>query len=228
MPFSENTVRFLIENRIENSRDWFKAHKEDYRRFVVQPMAELVTALAPSMLEIDPLFDCEPKINRAISRIYRDTRFSKDKTIFRDVVWCLFIRDKKLFFGLPGFFFELSPRGFRYGCGFYCAERATMVNLRQMALNGDPVFQKAKTAFESQSIFTLEGDRYKKTRFPEQPEELRKWLDLKDICFISDHHDADFDLLYSDALTQKVADELKLLAPEYRLMLAAAMGGNGR
>lgn len=224
MPFSENSIHFLIENKIENNRDWFASHKADYQRFVVQPLAELVTDLTPVMLKIDPMFDCEPKINRTISRIYRDTRFSKDKTIFRDVAWCLFIRDKKLFHGLPGFFFEFSPRGFRYGCGFYCAEPSTMANLRQMVLSGVPIFNKAKVAYEKQGIFSLDGDRYKKTCYPDLPEELRRWLDLKDICFICDH--TDFDLLYSEKLSQKVADELKLLAPEYRLMLNAVIAGN--
>jgi len=224
MPFSENTIKFLIENKIENSRSWFSDHKEDYQRFVIKPLADFVTALTPTMLEIEPMFDCEPKINRTISRIYRDTRFSKDKTIFRDVVWCIFIRDKKLFQGLPGFFFELSPRGFRYGCGFYCADTATMNNIRQSALNNDPVFQKAKTAYNKQKIFTLAGDLYKRTRYPDQSEEMRKWLDLKDICFICDS--ADFELLYSEGLSNKVAEDLKLLSPEYRLMLNAAIAGS--
>ena len=224
MPFNDLTIKFLFENRIENSRDWFNTHKEDYRRFVVQPLAEFVTELTPTMLEIDPMFDCEPKINRTISRIYRDTRFSKDKSIFRDVAWCLFIRDKKLFHGLPGFFFELSPRGFRYGCGFYCAEPATMANLRQMILRDDSAFQKAKAAYDNQDLFVLEGESYKKTRFPDQPEELRKWLDLKDICFICNH--TDFDLLFSEELAKKVANELKLLAPEYKLMLETVISGN--
>ncbi len=224
MPFNDLTIKFLFENRIENSRDWFNTHKEDYRRFVVQPLAEFVTELTPTMLEIDPMFDCEPKINRTISRIYRDTRFSKDKSIFRDVAWCLFIRDKKLFHGLPGFFFELSPRGFRYGCGFYCAEPATMANLRQMILRDDSAFQKAKAAYDNQDLFVLEGESYKKTRFPDQPEDLRKWLDLKDICFICNH--TDFDLLFSEGLAKKVADELKLLAPEYKLMLETVISGN--
>ncbi len=225
MPFSEETIRFLIENKIENNRLWFNAHKAEYQRFVVQPFTEFVTALTPTMLEIDPLFDCEPKINRTISRIYRDTRFSRDKTIFRDVAWCLFARDKKLFHGLPKFFFELSPRGFRYGCGFYCAEPATMANLRELVLKGDSDFEKAEEAYHKQKIFTLARERYKKTRYPDQPEELRRWLDLKDICFICEEN-TDFDLLYSAGLAQKVAEELKLLAPEYRLMLHAAVGGN--
>jgi len=225
MPLSEQTLQFLIENKIENSRDWFNAHKEDYRRLVVQPLADFVTALTPTMLKIDPLFDCTPKINRTISRVYRDTRFSKDKSLFRDVAWCVFNRDKKLFYGLPGFFFEFSPRGFRYGCGFYCTDTATMANLRQLILENDPVFKEAKSAFEKQNIFALTGDRYKKSHYPDQPEELRLWLELKDICFI--RYSTDFELLYSDTLPQTVAEDLKLLALEYQLMLNAAIAGNG-
>lgn len=212
-------VQFLLENRLQNSKTWYEEHKADYRRLVVEPMAELVTLLTPTMQSIDPGFVCEPKIGKTLSRVYRDTRFSNDKSLFRDVAWCVFKRNKQLCPGYPGYFFEFSPSGFRYGCGYYEADPKTMASMRSLILNGDPAFTAAKKAYEAQSVFALEDERYKKSKFPDLPEELRVWLDQKSICLIRGSQDAE--LLFSDGLWRKLAADFNLIAPIYRFLLKA-------
>ena len=61
MPFSQQTIDFLFENRLHDSKAWFSEHKGDYTRFVVEPFAEIVNALAPTMAKIDPEIICDPK-----------------------------------------------------------------------------------------------------------------------------------------------------------------------
>ncbi len=219
MPFSNETINFLFENRVMDSKVWFAEHRADYDRLVLEPMREIVNSLAPAMLSIDPLFICEPKVGRSISRIYRDTRFSRDKSFFRDVMWCVFIRDKKLYNGLPGFFFEFSPQGFRYGCGYYQASPETMDAMRGMIIADEKTYKAARKAYEKQSIFHIEDTKYKRSHFPEQPEEKREWLDQRSLDFIADS--VDFDLLYSDKLADKLAADFKILAPMYNFMMAA-------
>ena len=219
MPLTENALSFLFENRVMDIKSWFLEHKAEYDALVLQPLRELVSALTPALLAIDPLLICEPKVGRSISRIYRDTRFSHDKSIFRDVMWCLFIREKKLYNGLPGFFFEFSPRGFRYGCGYYQASSAAMDAMRAMIVGGEPAFKAALHAFSKQSVFHLEDSRYKRSRHPDQPEDRREWLDQRNLCFIADSED--FDLLFSDALSDRLAQDFALLAPMYAFMMSA-------
>jgi len=219
MPFSNETINFLFENRVMDSKVWFTEHRADYDRLVLEPMRELVNALAPTVLSIDPLFICEPKVGRSISRIYRDTRFSHDKSFFRDVMWCVFIRDKKLYNGLPGLFFEFSPKGFRYGCGYYQASADAMEAMRGMIIADEKSYKTARKAFEKQSVFYIENTKYKRSRHPEQPEDKREWLDQRSLCFITASDD--FDLLYSDALADKLAADFKLLIPMYDFMMAA-------
>lgn len=219
MPFSEKSIKFLFENRVVDSKSWFAEHREDYDSLVIQPMRELVMALEPVMLSIDPLLICDPKVGRSISRIYRDTRFSRDKSTFRDVMWCIFIRDKKLYEGLPGFWFEFSPKGFRYGCGYYQASGESMEALRSIITNDEPSFRAAQRAFKKQSVFCLEDTKYKRSRYPDQPEDKREWLDQKSLCFIADSQD--FDLLFSDSLADTLAQDFKLLKPMYDFMMSA-------
>ncbi len=217
MPFSQQTLDFLFQNRIEDSREWFRAHKSDYEQLVHAPMIELVERLTPGMLRIDPLFNCVPR--SCISRIYRDTRFAKDKSIYRDVMWCSFMRDKKIYHGLPGFYFEISPCGFQYGCGYYQASSESLEAMRKMIKEEDRVFKSALNAYQKQKVFCLEDAKYKRTRNPDQPAELREWLDQRNICLNAAC--GDLQLLFSDSLADRLAQDFALIAPVYRFMIEA-------
>ena len=92
MPFSEKTLEFIFENHANDSKEWFKAHKDDFEQYVKEPFREFVSALTPTMLKIDDEFICDPK---RLSRIYRDARYSKGKSIFRDYMWYSFGRKKE-------------------------------------------------------------------------------------------------------------------------------------
>ncbi len=216
MPISQKTLDFLVENRLQNSKSWFEERRSVYNEYVIEPLAELVTALTPTMLEIDGNLVCSPKIGKCLSRIYRDVRFSKDKSLFRDIMWVVFTRGRREY-SSPGFFFELSPGGFRYGCGYCEASTASMVSARKLIIDGDKDFKKALRVYEKQDVFRLEGELYKRSRYPEQPENLRNWLDRKGMGFI--HASSDFDLLFSDGLADVLADGFKLLEPVYDFLL---------
>ncbi len=219
MPFTERTLEFLFENRVRDSKSWFEENRAEYENVVLQPLRELVTELTPQMLALDSQLICEPKVGRSISRIYRDTRFSKDKSTFRDVMWCTFKRRSQLYWGPPGFFFELSPRGLRWGCGYYQCSPDTMAAARELMLAGDRSFQKARRALEKLPQYQMEDARYRRSRYPGQPEALRRWLDLKNLCALAGS--TDMDLLYSPSLSQWLGEELAGLKPFYDFCLRA-------
>ncbi|MBR7092410.1 MAG: DUF2461 domain-containing protein [Clostridia bacterium] len=215
--FTAETLDFLAENRVQNNRAWYQQHRDVYLEKVVRPFAELVETLTPAMEKIDPHFDCVPAIGHTISRINRDTRFSADKSLYRETAWCLFMRSKKLYHGLPAFFFEISPDRIRYGCGYYQADSATLDSMRRLVLAGDKAFLAADRALKKQKIFTLEGPLYKRSRFPDQPEALRFWLDRRDLCLM--HEDADFAWLFSDRVAGTLQQAFAAVAPVYRFWL---------
>lgn len=222
--FSQSTINFLIENRIQNDRTWFEAHKEEYNKCVIDPFVSFVNALSPVLSDIDEKLICLPKVGGSISHIWRDARFSKDKSIFRDTMWCMFVRKKNI--GLPEFFFVISPEKFFYGCGYYLAGSASMDSVRELILAGDKDFKTALSAYESQDIFRLEGDMYKKSRFAKKQESLKNWLDRKTICFIRENND--FDFLYSSELPNEVANGFRILAPVYNFLIKAEERLNSR
>lgn len=220
MVFSEKTLDFLIENRVRDDRNWYQENKKTFQEYVLAPLQDLVEKLAPVMLGIDSQFICQPKIGRAISRIHRDTRFSKDKSIFRDHMWCTFRRNKNEYGRhLPEIFFEISPRGFSCGCGYYKTDSEALEAMRKMILNEDEVFKKAFCAVKKQDIFHIYGEMYKRSKYPDAKEDYKAWLDRKSICLF--HESQDFELLFSDGLADWLAEKLKTLAPVYKFFLKA-------
>ena len=219
MPFSQRSIDFLIENKINDSKAWYQEHKGLYLEFILEPFIELVARLSPAMLKIDPQLITEPRVDRTLSRIYRDTRFSKDKSLYRDNMWMVFMREKKLYEGLPAFYFDLSPEGFSYGMGYYQASAASMDAVRQMILGNAAPFKKAEKAFRGQSAFGMEGDDYKRSKYPDMPQAKREWLDKKSISF--NCHSGDFDLLFSEKLAEVLLDGFTLLAPVYDFLCLA-------
>jgi uncharacterized protein (TIGR02453 family) len=86
--FPPETRKFLRQLARNNNREWFLAHKDVYVTKVKEPMIELVTALGGAIQSFAPEMVADP--GRNIYRIYRDTRFSPDKTPYKTLVSALF------------------------------------------------------------------------------------------------------------------------------------------
>lgn len=215
MGFSNETLDFLAENRIVNSRDWFQEHKSRYRALVEAPMLALSEALAPTMEAIDPSMTLAPK--RTLSRIWKDMRYNRDGTLFRDVMWLLFRRGKGMEY--PAFFFEFSPRGFRYGVSCHAGPGSVMNCIRHWVRSDDQRYRDAQAALDALPMFSLEGERYKRSRFPDEPEEKREWLERKHLLVI--HRSCAMDQLFREDLSQELTRAFESLAPVYRLFLSA-------
>ena len=89
-----------------------------------------------------------------------------------------------------------------------------MNTYRSLILAGDTAFERARYTFERQAVYELTGDCYKRPHYPEQPEQLRAWLERRQICFTA--QSADFPLLFSQGLADKLAEDFRLLAPIYQ------------
>ena len=217
--FSEKTFDFLCENRFRNSREWFHENKQDFLKYVYEPLASLAMELAPVISEIDPQIITVPKTDKTISRVYRDTRYSRDKLLYRDHMWLSFKRDKKAFPHYPEFFVVVTPDGFSYGCGYYEATPDAVVSMRKLITDRSPVFLNALNAFQAQNEFYLEGQRYKKSKYPNEPENIRNWLDRKNLCDIEDSKD--FELLFSDKLGEKLGEAFMKMEALYNFFICA-------
>ncbi len=178
--FSRKTFTFLRDLGRNNNKKWFEAHRSVYEEHALAPLRALVTDVADFMLGIDLSFEVAPAVGKTISRIYRDTRFSSNKSPFHDCMWLTFKRPSKDWARyVPGYFLEINPTWYRYGLGFYDAAPDLMARFRQQIDDDPESFLQAVAWFAKQDIFTLEGERYKRPLGQDKPEPIRTWYGYK-------------------------------------------------
>ena len=82
--FSKATFSFLDELADNNNRTWFEANKPRYEALVREPALDFIEAMEPALKSFAPGFRAEPrKIGGSLMRVFRDTRFSRDKTPYK-------------------------------------------------------------------------------------------------------------------------------------------------
>ncbi|MHC4537338.1 MAG: DUF2461 domain-containing protein [Planctomycetota bacterium] len=215
--FSPKTLKFLRDLKANNNKTWFQAHRADYEEYVLQPLRDLVSNLGEFMLDIDPSFEITPAVNKTISRIYRDTRFSKDKSPFRSTVWFTFKNQKKDWTThVCGYFFELSINSYRYGMGFYNAAPVIMSRFREMIDNNPKEFRKAISFFDKQNTFVLEGEKYKRIIDKTKPEKIQEWYQRRNMYLVCNRKKDD--VLFSNKLVDDLSTGFDLIAPFYHYL----------
>jgi uncharacterized protein (TIGR02453 family) len=72
--FSKKALEFLESIRQNNNKEWFEAHKEEYKQLILNPSRAFVLEMGEHLMALEPTINYEPKINKSLFRIYRDTR----------------------------------------------------------------------------------------------------------------------------------------------------------
>lgn len=214
--FTPETLEFLAENCWQSSRDWFYEHRNEYLKFVRNPLIELSDFLAPTVEEIDTQLITDPRVT--IARINRDLRFAKGGSIYRDMLWVSFRRDRQEFQAWPELYFILSPKESFYGCGYYQTKAPVMAQIRKMVIEDHPKYLKAKAVLESNKNIILEGDMFKRSKYKDHSEEKRQWLDRKNLSF-SIYPSGD--VLFSEVLGEKIKEAFEKMALIYEFLVFA-------
>ena len=216
--FPAQTVEFLTSVRANNNKPWFEAHRGEYERYLLSPMRALVEELATTILMIDPLLEISPRIDKTISRIHRDVRFSKDKSPYRTTLWIAFKHNRKDWQDTPGFFMEFSAIKYRYGMGFYSASKRTMDRLRDM-IDREPQAFIETVAFIDSGPFELEGETYKRVLNPSKTGVLLDWYQRRN-CYVVRNRKTDR-LFFSRKLADELSGAFRTMKPLYDFLWKA-------
>ena len=126
--FPKSGLRFLKGLKRNNLREWFLEHKQDYEESVRQPMIAIIDAMALEFARFAPEIIANSKVS--LYRIYRDTRFSKDKTPYKTHVAASFpVKGVDRHQG-AGFYLHISPTEFLIGGGLYSPEPEDLAAVR--------------------------------------------------------------------------------------------------
>jgi uncharacterized protein (TIGR02453 family) len=162
---------FMRELREHNDRDWFKANKQRYEAAVQEPALAFIADFAPRLRTISPHFvaDARP-VGGSLFRIYRDTRFGKDKTPYKTHTGIHFRHARAKDVHAPGFYLHLEPGAVFAGMGIWRPDSATLGRIRD-AIAADP---EAWTAVLRETTIgdrvRLEGETLKRAPAGYDPE----------------------------------------------------------
>lgn len=111
--FPKEGLEFLAGLAENNNREWFEAHKGDYRAYVLEPAQGFVATLGERLKLLSPGISYDTRTNGSgsIMRIYRDLRFSKDKTPYNPNLRVIFWEGAGKKTENPGFFFGMDAGG---------------------------------------------------------------------------------------------------------------------
>lgn len=178
--FPKEGIDFFKKLKRNNHREWFEKHKQEYEEHVKLPMQCLVASLQPHFARFAPEYELNPK--RAIFRIYRDVRFSKDKTPYKTHVAAHFVlRGKPKGLLGSGYYLAIEPGESFVGAGIYMPDGEQLKRIRKAIAGQASKFLGVINDKKFKKRFgTIEGDKLK--RIPQGYEEnhpMAEWLKLK-------------------------------------------------
>jgi uncharacterized protein (TIGR02453 family) len=157
-PFTAKTLSFLRSLKRNNDREWFRQRREEYEQHVRGPMIATIDKLGRDLKQFAPELETSP--GKCLYRIYRDTRFSADKTPLKTHAAASF-RHR----GLPsgeaaGLYFEIAPGWVWIGGGFYAPETAHLVRIRERIARTHPELHRlAHASAFRRAVGALDGER---------------------------------------------------------------------
>ena len=215
--FSQEALCFLSDIRFNNHQTFYENNKNRYEEHVKAPLRALSDEMAPVVQLIDSKLDTRP--GRTMSRIRRDTRFSKDKSPFRDHVWLGWRYPAERRSEGFGMYWGFGPEWLSWGCGCYAADKPLMDALR-LTIRRNP--DEVRAAFADPRIrdtFEVYGEDYKKLAVPEDvPEDLRFLYVKKGFGIEHNGTKEEWQALHTHEMADILARDLALMAPLQQLM----------
>jgi uncharacterized protein (TIGR02453 family) len=138
--FPKEGIQFFASLMRNNRREWFQPRKHIFEAQLKQPMRELVMQINREMARFAPEYVTDP--DKAIYRIYRDTRFSADKTPYKDHIAASFHRRAAAAHGEAGFYFAVSHKEVAVGGGVYMPAPETLQAIRRHVAAHHEEFRK--------------------------------------------------------------------------------------
>ena len=161
--FPADFFAFLEELAQNNNREWFQENKPRYQASIVAPVGEFITALAPGLQEISPYYlaDARPH-GGSMFRIYRDTRFARDKAPYKTHVACHFRHEAGRDAHAPGFYAHFEPSGLYLGGGIWLPPSDHLGRIREAICDNANEWGKLKSAPAVRARGGIGGDGLKR------------------------------------------------------------------
>jgi uncharacterized protein (TIGR02453 family) len=178
--FPREGIDFMRRLKRNNNRPWFEKHKQEYESLVKLPMQSLIVALQPHFEGFAPEFDINPK--RSLFRIYRDVRFSKDKTPYKTHAAAHFVlRGKPKGVEGSGYYLHIEPGEVYVGTGIYMPDGDQLKKIRRAIADQSERFLSILHHPKFKKHFgNIRGDKLQRVPQGYQPDHpMAEWLKQK-------------------------------------------------
>ena len=180
--FTHETFKFFKDLGRHNRKEWMEANRERYQAALVQPLRRLLEELAPELLELDSRFDTSGRTGANFSRINRDIRFAKDKTLYKTNMYVKFSvpppvkrETGQLYVGLSK---DTVTAGFRiYSGGKRKDSTLALIAEPRAAVDPGRVAKQKKRLgrrYESYWYMTVKGEWTQHDGWPTEPGDWKK------------------------------------------------------
>jgi uncharacterized protein (TIGR02453 family) len=158
--FSKATFDFLDELAANNNKAWFEANKARYEELVREPALDFIEAMGPTLKTFAPNFRAEPrKMGGSLMRVYRDTRFSRDKTPYKTNIGIQFRHALGKDMHAPGFYVHVATDECFFAAGCWHPEADVLWKLRERIAQKPEKWFAARDDKRFVSQWELWGDR---------------------------------------------------------------------
>ncbi len=163
--FTPKTIPFLRALKRHNDREWFRERRAVYDEHVHAPMVAVIEQLARDFPRFAPELVADPR--RSMYRVYRDTRFSADKSPLKTHVAAVFPPRSGVKHESAGLYLEVAHGWVWAGGGLYRPSSVSLYRVRQRVADDVRAFEKLITApaFRKQ-CGRLQGDRLQRVPRP--------------------------------------------------------------
>lgn len=146
-------MAFLEELSANNRRDWFNENKERYEEHVLDVALRFIQSMQAPLARIAPSFEAVPtRVGGSLMRVYRDTRFSKDKTPYKTNIGIQFRHERAKDVHSPGYYLHIEPSQVFIGAGMWRPEPDALRAIRECIAGRPTEWRRA-----------VDGDRFRRT-----------------------------------------------------------------
>lgn len=216
--FDRDTLFLLSQNKFNDSRAYYESVKEEIKQKAIVPVRQICSELSEQLFEIDPQMNLVP--TKMVSRIRRDTRFSKNKEMYRSNVWAMFMRDKHKYKSMPCMWFEYGEFGYDIGVGMFKSDARYLDYYRKVFLKDPKRMKKAIDSAEKCGAF-CDCDYYSREKEGTQllPKNLQRYYNVRSLYFIVS--DENCEKLFDGSILEEIRTCIKAFEPMYKILLEA-------
>jgi uncharacterized protein (TIGR02453 family) len=161
--FSRELFSFLADLQANNDREWFAANRHRYEDDLLEPALAFIDAFGPRLEKISPHFvaDARPT-GGSLFRIYRDTRFSKDKSPYKTHVGIHFRHERAKDAHAPGYYLHIGPGEVFAGAGIWHPGTEVATRVREAIVEDPQRWKRATRGGAFAKRLRLGGDSLKR------------------------------------------------------------------